>query len=185
MLVVELFHYHLRNENLLVDENRTFFTDIYIKKYQIQWKSICNIFKVKLFKNNSLNVYVWIKKKFFLCDPIYNTFNRSVRADETSYMTSARTVMMQPGTLMANVVHEEERAKHASCTTRLLKYGPSVYRVSRIFCTFVFGSAFLVKSSEEFIPLIISRHYLISNYYFSNTKIIHKTDNIFHYSNIQ
>lgn len=55
-------------------------------------------------------------------------------ADETSCMTSAhRNDATGHGALMANVAHEEERARHASCTTRLLEYGLSIYRVSGVF----------------------------------------------------
>jgi len=76
-------------------------------------------------------------------------------------MTSAhRNDATGHGALMANVAHEEERARHASCTTRLLEYGLSVYRVSRVFNILSLDSAFfdesrflsLFFSIREFIP---------------------------------
>jgi len=52
--------------------------------------------------------------------------NLALLTDETSCMTSAyRNDATGHGALMANVAHEEERARHASCTTRLLEYGPA------------------------------------------------------------
>lgn len=69
-------------------------------------------------------------------------------ADETSCMTSAhRNDATGHGALMANVAHEEERARHASCTTRLLEYGLSIYRVSRVFDILPLDSTFFRRIS--------------------------------------